>query len=211
MFPGPTLRSAVSAITESALNQALGFDHAGRKALQEALTGPIQFELARPLPLTLTLQSVGERITVTSGPVEQPALVLSGSPLAFASLAGGDQDVFSQQRIRVTGDTGLAHQFQRALNQFNPDWEAALADYTGDLPAHFIGQRIRGMLRWSRQAITSMTTNIEEYIHEESGALPGGRELEATFNDIDELNLRTERLEARVRLLESKNDLPETP
>jgi ubiquinone biosynthesis protein UbiJ len=56
-----------------------------------------------------------------------------------------------------------------------------------------------------------MTTNIEEYIHEESGALPGGRELEATFDDIDELNLRTERLEARVRLLESKNDSPEPP
>jgi ubiquinone biosynthesis protein UbiJ len=211
MFPGPTLRSAVSAITERALNQALRFDPAGRKALQEALTGPVQFELTQPLPLTLTLQSVGERITVTSGPVEQPALVLSGSPLAFASLAGGDQDVFSQQRIRVTGDTGLAHQFQRALNQLNPDWESALAGYTGDLPAHFIGQRIRGMLRWSHQAITSMTTNIEEYIHEESGALPGGRELEATFDDIDELNLRTERLEARVRLLESKNDSPEPP
>ncbi len=211
MFPGPTLRSALSAVTERALNQALAFDPAGRKALHEALTGTVQFELTRPLPLTLTLQSVGEQITVASEPAEQPALVLSGSPLAFASLASGDEEVFSQQRIQVTGDTGLAHQFQRALNQLNPDWEAALAGHTGDLPAHFLGQRIRGMLHWSRQAINSMTANIEEYIHEESRVLPGGRELESTFGDIDALNLRTERLEARIRLLENKNHSPETP
>lgn len=211
MFPGPTLRSALSSVTERALNQALGFDPAGRKALHEALSGPVQFELTQPVPLTLTLQSVGEHIIVASEPSETPALVLRGSPLAFASLASGDEEVFSQQRIRVSGDTGLAHQFQRALNQLNPDWEAALAGYTGELPAHFIGQRIRGMLHWSRQALNSMTANIEEYIHEESRALPGARELQATFDDIDDLNLRTERLDARIRHLESKNDSPENP
>src|SRR5690606_12302283 len=129
---------------ERALNRALELDPAGRKALHSALTGPVQFELTQPLTLTLTLHSAGERITVASEPAEQAALVLSGSPLAFAALATGDEHVFSQQRIRVTGDTGLAHQFQRALNQLEPDWEAALAEHLGDLPAHLIGQRLRG-------------------------------------------------------------------
>jgi len=48
-----------------------------------------------------------------------------------------------------------------------------------------------------------MNANLEEYLHEESRALPGRRELEATFQDIDQLNLRTERLEARLTQLES--------
>jgi ubiquinone biosynthesis protein UbiJ len=103
----------------------------------------------------------------------------------------------------VEGDTALAHQLQRALNQLQPDWEAAMANHLGDVPAHFIGKRIRQAVKWSRQAFSTMNANVEEYVHEESLTLPGRRELEATFQDIDELSLRTERLEARLKQLQA--------
>ncbi|MDX1553811.1 MAG: SCP2 sterol-binding domain-containing protein [Marinobacter sp.] len=212
MFPGPTLMSAVTAIIENALNRALELDPAGKQALMSSLTGPVQFSL-ESLDLTLVLQQAAGRVRVASQPAESPALVLSGRPMAFAALATGDDRVFSEGRIQVTGDTALAHQFQRAIDQLDPDWEAAMAAHIGDVPAHFIGQRIRGAVRWSRQAFGSLNANIEEYIHEESRSLPGRRELEATFTDIDHLNLQTERLEARVERLEKPNqkDRPETP
>ena len=212
MFPGPTLLSAATAIIERALNRALELDPAGKQALMSALTGPVQFSLDG-LGLTLVLQQAGGRVQVASQPSESPALVLSGRPMAFAALATGDDQVFSEGRIQVTGDTALAHQFQRAIDQLNPDWEAAMAAYIGDVPAHFIGQRIRGAVRWSRQAFVSLNANIEEYIHEESRSLPGRRELEATFKDIDRLNMQTERLEARIERLDKPNqqDQPETP
>lgn len=211
MFPGPTLLSALTSIVERALDRALELDPAGRKSLLEALAGPVQFNLTAPLPLTITLQASGERVHVGSQPTDNPALVLAGKPMAFAALALGDDRVFTLGRIEVTGDTALAHQFQRALNQLEPDWEAAMAEHLGDVPAHFLGQRIRGAIGWSRQAFHSLSRNIEEYIHEESRALPGRRELEATFADIDQLNLRTERLEARIGQLESTNEPPENP
>ncbi|MDL0431231.1 SCP2 sterol-binding domain-containing protein [Marinobacter sp. TBZ242] len=212
MFPGPTLMSAVTAIVESALNRALELDPAGKQAMTSALTGPVQFSF-ESVNLTLVLQQAGGRVQVAGQPAESPALVLSGRPMAFAALATGDGRVFSEGRIRVTGDTAMAHQFQRAIDQLDPDWEAAMAAYVGDVPAHFIGQRIRGALGWSRQAFTSLNANVEEYIHEESQSLPGRRELEATFTDIDRLALRTERLEARIEQLEKPNrsDQPETP
>ncbi|MBU2953368.1 ubiquinone biosynthesis accessory factor UbiJ [Marinobacter sp. F3R08] len=213
MFPGPTLLAAVSAILESALNRALELDPAGHHALMEALAGPVQFTITDPIPLTYTLDRAGTRIRVGSQPVDQPALEISGKPIAFAALATGDDRVFTDGRLEVAGDTALAHQLQRALNQLEPDWEAAMARHIGDVPAHFLGQRIRGATRWSRQAFQSLNANIEEYVHEESRALPGRRELEATFEAIDELDLRTERLEARLNLLENrgKTDKPENP
>ncbi|MCR8916121.1 hypothetical protein FDP08_10025 [Marinobacter panjinensis] len=212
MFPGPTLLSAITAIVESALNRALELDPAGKQALMASLTGPVQFSL-QSVNLTLVLQQAGGRVQVASQPAESPALVLSGRPIAFVALATGDDRVFTEGRIQVNGDTALAHQFQRAIDQLNPDWEAAMAAHVGDVPAHFIGQRIRGAASWSRQAFRSLNANIEEYIHEESRSLPGRRELEATFTDIDRLNLQTERLEARVERLEQSNqkDQPETP
>lgn len=212
MFPGPTLLSAVTAIVESALNRALELDPGGKQALMSALTGPVQLSLDA-VGLTLVLQPARDRVRVASQPSETPALVLSGRPMAFAALATGDDRVFSEGRIQVTGDTAMAHQFQRAIDQLNPDWEAAMANYVGDMPAHFFGQRIRGAVGWSRQAFRSLNANIEEYIHEESQSLPGRRELEPTFMDIDQVNLQTERLEARVERLEKakEQDQPETP
>ncbi|HLV78160.1 MAG TPA: SCP2 sterol-binding domain-containing protein [Marinobacter sp.] len=203
MFPGPTLLSAISAVLESALNRALELDPAGRQALLNALGGPVRFTVTAPAILHWTLARAGEHVQVRSQPEDEPALTIRGRPLAFAALALGDDRVFADERLQVVGDTALAHQFQQALSQLQPDWEAAMARHLGDVPAHFLGQRLRTAARWSRQVVLTMNANVEEYLHEESRALPGRRELEATFSAIDELNLRTERLEARLNLLAS--------
>ena len=206
MFPGPTLMSAMTAILERGLNRALDLDPAGRQALMSALTGPVLFTVDAPLNLTLALLPGENRIQVVGQPPEDRALELGGRPMAFAALAMGDGQVFSEGRIRVLGDMALAHQFQRAIDQLNPDWEAAMAESIGDVPAHFLGQRLRGAVKWSREAFRSLNANVEEYIHEESRSLPGRRELEATFEDIDQLSLRVERLDARIRQVEPATD-----
>lgn len=204
MFPGPTLRAAVTGAIESAVNRALELDPAGREALLEALAGSIQFRVSGPGIHHLTLQRQGEQVRVGSEPLPDAALEISGPPLAFAALAAGDESVFSQGQVTVTGDMATAHQFQRALARLRPDWEAALARRIGDVPAHFIGQRVREAVNWTRRASASLGADLEEYIHEESTHLPGRRELEATFSDIDQLSLRTERLEARVQRLQDQ-------
>lgn len=213
MFPGPTLLAAITSIVEGALNQALELDPAGRQALLSALSAPVRITVTAPLPLSYTLQVAGDRVAVSSQPTDDPGLDIQGKPIALAALALGDDRVFSDGRLTVEGDTALAHQLQRALDQLNPDWEAAMARYIGDVPAHFIGQKVRGAVKWSRGAFQALNANIEEYVHEESRALPGRRELEATFADIDDLNLRAERLAARLNLLADRttNKNPETP
>lgn len=202
MFPGPTLLSAASAIVETALSQALTLDPSGRDALLRALAGPVQFNITAPLATSWTLARVGDQVQVRSQPDDQAVLSISGKPVAFAALALGDDRVFADERLQVAGDTALAHQLQRALDQLEPDWEAAMARHIGDVPAHLLGKSIRNAVKWSRNAFNTMNANIEEYLHEESRALPGRRELEATFEDIDDLNLRAERLEARLNQLE---------
>ncbi len=213
MFPGPTLLAALTGVIESALNHALELDPAGRRDLLAALDGAVQIELTAPLALSVTLEGGAERVRVSSQPVESPALIIRGRPIAFAALATGDDRVIGDGRLTVQGDTALAHQLQRSLNRLSPDWEAALARHLGDVPAHFLGQRVRAAVKWSRHAFAALNANVEEYVHEESRALPGRRELEATFADIDELSLRTERLQARIDQIDqlARTDQPETP
>ncbi|MFL1405626.1 SCP2 domain-containing protein [Marinobacter sp. M1N3S26] len=200
----PTLHAAITGTLELALNRALELDPPGRRDLLRALTGPVCFEVSEPVAMAICLQGTRRGVRVSGLRPDDPALVIRGRPLAMAALALGDDQAISDGRLTVEGDTGLAHQFQQALAQLAPDWEAALARYTGDIPAHFIGRRIRGSVRWSRQAMASVTASLEEYIHEETGTLPGRRELEPTFEEIDQLNLRTERLTARIERLEAQ-------
>ena len=212
MFPGPTLQAALTQVIETALNQALALDPAGRDALLAALGTAVRFEFSG-LNLGLTLSSAGERVQVASQDTGLPlSFALQGPPLAYLALAMGDTGVFKQGRLHVQGDTGQAHDFQRALQQLNPDWEAALARRIGDIPAHLIGQRLRSAGHWSRHAFTSLNSNVEEYIHEESRSLPGRHEVEARFQDIDALSLRSDRLQARIQRLEHlSNHQPDTP
>jgi ubiquinone biosynthesis protein UbiJ len=198
MFPGPTLLTAMTAIIERALNHALELDPAGQQALLGALEGPVQFRITDPVSLTCSLHRAGNRVQVRSQPTEEPALEISGKPLAFAALATGDNRVFTDNRLQVAGDTGLAHQFQRALDQLNPDWEAAMAGHIGDVPADAFIERWEAMRKDAHQSGKAGDA--------------GRRELDATFEDIDSLSLRTQRLEARVNQIESRGntDKPET-
>lgn len=198
----PTLHAAITGTLELALNRALELDPPGRRDLMRALSGPVCFEVSEPVAMAITLQGTRRGVTVSGMRPEHPALVIRGRPLALAALALGDDRALKDGRLTIEGDTGLAHQLQQALAQLDPDWEAALARYTGDIAAHIIGRQVRASVRWSRQAMASLTASLEEYIHEETGALPGRRELEPTFEDIDQLSLRSERLAARVDRLE---------
>ncbi len=201
----PTLHAAITGTLERALNKALELDPAGRRALLRALAGHVCFQVDSPVNMCISMQATERGVAFTGLMPEDPALVITGHPLAMAALALGDDSAIHDGRLTVEGDTGLAQQFQQALAQLDPDWEAALAKYIGDIPAHFTGQRIRRAVRWSQQTRASVTASIEEYIHEETGALPGRRELESTFEAIDQLNLATERLEARISRLERAN------
>ncbi len=213
MFPGPTLLTAVTAIIERALNRALELDPAGRQALLGILSDPVQLDITAPLPLTCSLRSADERVLVSGQPASNPALTISGKPLAFVALATGDDQVIHDGRLSISGNSDLALQLQHALQQLNPDWETAIAVHIGDIPAHFLGSRVRGVLGWSRQAFQSLNASIEEYVHEESRLLPGRRELKVTFEDIEALSLSTEQLEARLGSIENRNKInaPENP
>lgn len=198
MSAAPTLHAAITGTLELALNQALDLDPAGRRDLMRALTGPVCFMVSEPLPLAITLQATRTGVQVAGVQAPDAALTLRGRPLAMVALALGDDRAIQDGRLRVEGDTALAHQFQRALARLDPDWEAALARYTGDVPAHLIGRQLRGRVRWVRNTLTSLGDSLEEYVHEETRTLPGRRELETTFSCIDDLALQQERLSARV-------------
>ncbi|TVP54900.1 MAG: hypothetical protein EA349_10275 [Halomonadaceae bacterium] len=206
-----TLYQGALMAVEQVLNRGLALDPAGNRALQQALTGPIQVTLTTP-ELTFWLLGDGEQLHLQHQCAEPPALQVRGSLLGMLALSLGDRTPLQQGRVVLEGDAALAGRLQALIEHLDPDWEGALAQRLGDVPAHLLARQLRRSLKWARSVNEGLEAMVAEYLHEESPALPGRNESEAMFEDIASLRLAADRLQARIdRLQPAPPEPPETP
>lgn len=198
-----TLYQAGLMAAERAFNRALERDPMSHDALMAILARPIAVDITAP-SLSFYLLADGRQLRFQQFCAEPPELMIRGSLLGLIALGLGDRTPLQQERVVLDGDASLAGELQRVLEDLDPDWEAELAAVMGDVPAHLLGRQIRRALRWGQQTNQRVAAMVEEYLHEESPDLPGRRETEAFYEDIQSLRLATDRLEARLNALDSQ-------
>jgi len=106
--------------------------------------------------------------------------------------------------VAVEGDTAPLLQLQKILGAMDIDWEAPLVDALGDVAGHQAAGMIRGTFNWGRTASAGFTRQLSEYIQEEARLTPPRLEVEDFFSDLQSLQMRVERLAARVRRAAAK-------
>ena len=143
-----------------------------------------------------------DSLELTTESDREPDLLISGSILTLASMAGqsGVQSVRAGA-LELTGDPVLADDFQRLLTYARPDVEEELSGFVGDMAAHRIGELARGVSDWGREARTTMGENIREYLQEESRDLPSRYEVDRFAANVSALRDDVDRLEARIKRL----------
>ena len=133
---------------------------------------------------------------------DEPDVVLTGSLIALARLAGPQDDIDGTAirggAIDISGDAFTAQAFQKLLRHARPDPEEELSRFVGDVAAHQAGEFARALRDWTLNARTTMGGNVREYLQEESRALPSRYEVERLARDIDTLRDDVARLEARI-------------
>lgn len=129
---------------------------------------------------------------------------MRGTPLGLLAVLQGDRTPLEQERVVIEGDTAQVQLLRQALQSLDLDWEASLAGQIGDVPAHFIGRRVRGTLAWLQRTHRRLFTQVEAYLQEEAGSLPPRGEVEAFWEEVDETRLQVDRLEARLQRLEPR-------
>jgi ubiquinone biosynthesis protein UbiJ len=67
-----------------------------------------------------------------------------------------------------------------------------------------LAQALRGLFSWGQQASASFLRQLEEFIHEEARLAPPRLEVEDFYQDVQQLNQRVDRLQARIRQLAAK-------
>lgn len=136
----------------------------------------------------------------------EPDTRMIGSPLQLGLMGlrdTGTRALFSGD-VTIEGDIQLGQEFQRFLKQIDVDLEEPVAQVFGDVIAHQLGETTRNLAAWSRESLASFEANLSEYLREETHTLPGSFEVDHFNRDVDTLRLDTDRLEARVKRLQSK-------
>jgi len=143
---------------------------------------------------------------------DEPDVIISGSLLALARIAAPISDtVVFGDAVELTGDVILAQKFQSLLRFARPDLEEELSGVVGDAAAHGIGEFVRSVSRWGREASSTLQQNVSEYLQEESRSVPSRYEAEVFRDQVGTLRDDVARFEARLKQFESDFDQQDAP
>jgi ubiquinone biosynthesis accessory factor UbiJ len=192
---------------EAAINAALELDPETARRMAGIEGRTIRVLTGAPWP-EVWLTARDGRVMVLEAGAGTPDVEVRGSPAAFARLAFGEFDprLFADGTIVIEGDAELARELRAIARELDPDWEEWLARRIGDVPAHELGNALRGLRGFLRSAGATLARDAGEYLGEERGLLaPRGR-VERLLGEIDDLASDVERLAERVRRLEEARD-----
>jgi ubiquinone biosynthesis protein UbiJ len=204
------LTRAMLAATERSLKLALNRDPLTARRLAP-LEGKTILVQGRDPDWQLYLQPGNEGIALSTSHSSQPDCTLSAPSnlLVRLLLSNQRQRLLQDPQLQLTGDSQVLVSLQNTMGDLRLDGEAELARWLGPVAAHAIADIARGSWQWGGHARQSINRSLAEYLTEESGQLVGNAEAGAFAEQLYQLRLDLDRLEARINQL-SVTD-PEPP
>lgn len=201
------LKSTALGGLQAALNRALRLDPATLGRLAALAGKAIEIRL-RPFDLHFYLLPGAGGIELAAQLDRAPDTVFTGTPLGLlrGALAQGERRELFDDDLRMEGDTDTGRRLKGVLDGIDIDWEEQLSRLVGDVAAHQLGNLARGLGRWSREAGTSLTDDLGEYLHEEARLASPRAEVEEFLAAVDALRADADRLEQRVLRLQRRLD-----
>ena len=144
-------------------------------------------------PESLILQGAGPDATIYLPP-----------SLALRLLTG---DEAAKSHIKIDGDTHLATEFSKVLQNMRWDIEEDLSKVTGDIAAFKIGELSKKAFTEMRQQSINAAEMLSEYWQEEKNILAKKRHVEQFNAEVDTLKSDVARFEKRLQKLENLEKL----
>ncbi|NDL71085.1 ubiquinone biosynthesis accessory factor UbiJ [Vreelandella alkaliphila] len=107
-------------------------------------------------------------------------------------------------KLSMRGRIHLLEATRDLLLDLDIDWEGELARWLGDMPAHSLAEGIRRAARWGLRAKDELLQDVSEYVFEEARLLPGPQQRNVLRDHLTELEIATDRLEARFNRLHKR-------
>ena len=190
---------------EALINAALTKDPASKQALTK-LEGQVLLVESTLPPLTIAIEPTATGIQLHDNWDGNVAVTINGTLIAMAAIAVNAKESisFSGTGVNVSGNLDTLHQLNKIMGDVDIDWEGALAEIIGDIPAHLIAKTVRNSAVIRKDIVTRASSGLVEVAQEEFNLTPSKNEFEAMIPDIRQLSADADRLAARVRRLYQK-------
>jgi ubiquinone biosynthesis protein UbiJ len=202
-----TLQAGALSGLELAINSALKYDPATLRELS-TLEGQVLLVDCTSPAMRIAIQISQQQITLHSGWEDEAAITLQGSLIALAKMAANASDTssFAGTGVQLSGNLETLHKLHKILSQLDIDWEGALADIIGDVPAYMIGSALRKSADIAKQNKQRVTSALTEVAQEELQIVPSRNGFEQFKKEVREMASDTDRLMARANLLRQQID-----
>lgn len=188
-----------------AINRYLALDPQSLVRLKPLHGKIIQIEL---LPFALSFYCLFDEkgVELHMHLSREPDTIIRGTPIQFSRfmLTNDKRQAFFADEIEITGSAELGQQVVTLFNELEIDWEEYLSHWIGDIPTHHVSTVTKKTSAAWRYFTSSMTANIDEYLHEEKNWLPAREALADFFTDIDQLRLDADRLAAKIERIKNE-------
>ncbi len=145
-------------------------------------------------------------ISLLAQPRGQVNAMIHGAPFTLSRMMlERNHQPISSGEVKIDGDMHLAQEVADTFARFEIDWEEWLAHNIGDVAAHWLGNQHRAASAWRQQSLNTCQLNLAEYLQEEARLLPAPLELQAFYEDVDELRADIERLAQRMQRIADRN------
>ena len=193
---------------EATLNALLARDPAAPARLAALAGKRLVIELATPrLSLLLQVHERGlhlQRADQDDASNADARIELDAESLG--ALLGGEsiERLMFQGRLAVRGNPALLEAVRDLLLDLDADWEGELARLLGDQPAHHLAEGGRRLGRFGIRSARQLRTDLSEYLFEEARLFTGRGQQEVARDLLTEIEMASDRLEARVARLERR-------
>ncbi|MBN8727666.1 MAG: SCP2 sterol-binding domain-containing protein [Xanthomonadales bacterium] len=195
--------AALARVLEAALNRALALDAETTQALAGLDGRDLVIDFRHGLP-ALRLWVEGRRLRAGRA-IRDGDLRISATPGSFLALAlarrFGIEAGAAAGRVGIAGDAELARRVADLATRFEPDIEEGFTRAFGDVAGVQLARLVRGALERARHSARHLAEDGAAFLTEEGRDLVARAELEAFFDDVEDLAARSDRLQARIRRL----------
>ncbi len=200
------LPAMLAASLQTAINQLLAMDESSAQRLAVLHQRVVQLDLEN-LGITLFFGFDHARVTVSLEAEGEPDTVVSGSPAALFAMAmpddGGNWGM-PGSRVKISGDATLARDLERVFSRLQPDFEGQLSNWFGDVLGYQLAAGARGAAAQAKQSAATLEDITGDFLNRPNSPVASAAEITDFSAAVDRLRDATERLEARLRILQQR-------
>ena len=199
-----TVSIAIAATIESTINNALHYDPASKRAMSE-LTDIFAIEVIPAVlpPIIFYCQGTTDGVRIISHCDSPVTTRLTGSPAALFELLNRPHNL-AGSGVKLSGDVKLLQRWQAVLNNLDIDWQTFLQQRLGDIAGPVTATFIGKTRQWLQHQRRYHQHQLSVYLQEELRVVPAQAEFDHFYQEVDQLTLAVDRLQARVQQVNKK-------